>query len=482
MGRVTLSDFLKDFSSKDNVSFHMPGHKGAGIFIESGYEDEIRHLVETDITETRGADNLFQAEGVIRATMDSYRRLYDAKEAFILVGGSSSGVVASILTCAPPGTKLLLAANCHNSASNGLILSDAKPAYIDTPMLPGYGIGGPIEPSDVAASLDENPDASAVLITSPNYYGICSDIKAIAGEVHSRGKVLIVDEAHGAHLSMLRRTYEAEGIPHKRLDAESQGADIVITSIHKTMASFTQTALALVCSDRIDTAIMADNLRMIQTTSPSYILMQSVDLNAKIVEKRGRELSLRWKENLDWFRARAKEEVPGLDIMNHEMLDETKINLDMSAYDLDGDALYGRLADKGIYLELSCGDIAMGMTGIGNVRRDYERLLEALKEIAVECGPAHELPETDVQEFINEAMYTHNEITSIPRHRRKVHYSEAAGLVSAFSVVPYPPGIPIIVPGEVMTAEKLGYAADLRNQGKKVIGMSKDGYVICGEE
>lgn len=471
----TITSFLQDYVRQDTVSFHMPGHKGRRLFESLGMASALDNMTDADITELEGADNLFQAEGIIRATMDRYKELFHTRETFLLVGGSSAGNLAAILTAVPRGGKLIMASNCHKSAINGLTLAGARPVYVHPEIIAEHGITGEVTTYAINNAIRENPDASAVMITSPNYYGICSEIGDIARLCHEAGMILIVDQAHGAHMRLLADN----GLPGGHMEAEGQGADIVINSIHKTLASFTQTAIANICSERIEPEMFEDRLQMVESSSPSYILMNSLDINAEIMEKHGRELAGSWISDLKWFYERARD-IKGLSFVEHPRLDFTKINLDMSACGLDGRALMAELRRDGIYLELATAGITMAMSGIGNIRSDYERLLRGLYRVARENPPA---PGEKPFFEMNAALFVHDGmINEIPAVRERVHYTEADGLICAASVIPYPPGIPIIAPGERCERPQLDYAYELRRRGAKVIGMDAHGYVIVGRE
>lgn len=487
----------------------MPGHKGRRFYEK--YAPEAAALFDRspdyDITEIPGADNLFQPETVIRRVMDRYRSLYESRETYLLINGSSAGLMAAILTTVPQGGKLIMARNCHKSVFNGARLGGITPVYAWPEIIEEYGICGEVTAEEVERAVSEAPEASAVLVTSPNYYGICSDIEAIARVAHSHGMVLIVDQAHGAHLPFM----------NKKLAAEAGGADIVIDSTHKTLASFTQTAIANICSDRVDLDVFQDRLQMLESTSPSYILMASLDLNAQILASRGAELMEQWRENLMYFYRRYKE-IPGLSLMTHPALDPTKLNLDMSALGLAGADLEDELIKRGIYTELTTGNIAMAMTGIGNDKSDYDRLLAALAEIsenamataaaasasgtaegasatgdaaaAVSCASAaaalsaspncDSFAACDLSHIERQANSHKPETVSVPDKTESVHYTEAAGRISAGLIIPYPPGRPLICPGEIMDETILRYAFVLRQRGEKVIGMTAGGFVRVG--
>ncbi len=458
-----IKDFLTDHAAGKPVSFHMPGHKGSGIYLRCGYGDVLDRLIDMDITEIPGADNLFRAEGPIRELQEHYAAMYGAGRSFLLVNGSSGGIIASVLTAVKRGGSLIMTRNCHRSVFNALYLGDISPVYLPS------GTSGTVRAGDVAGCMDEHPRAEAVIITSPDYYGRCSDIEAIAREVHSRGKMLIVDQAHGAHLKFFSEYGCGKGMPAA---AEDSGADLVIDSIHKTLASFTQSALLNVMSDRVDERILEDRLQMMQSSSPSYILMASLDMNREIIERHGRELFPAWRENLDRFRDRASR-LPGLRIYGGEGTDLTRIVLSVDG--LEGSALETMMNVRGIYPELHAGDKVMFMTGIGNVREHYDRLLEALEEISAGSVTARE------QVGRNPGVPAPGRLHAVPAEEEEVPLRESAGRICARPVVPYPPGIPVICPGEEVTAEMSAYIEELLKRGEKVTGITPDGKMFCGK-
>lgn len=466
-----IREFLMLHGKDEPVSFHMPGHKGKELYEKYGYGEFLGRLMDCDITEIPGADNLFQAESVIRRTMDKYKDLYGAKESYLLINGSSAGILASILTTVSKGGKLLMARNCHKSAFNALQLGDITPTYAYPDIIDEYGITGGVSVEEIRTCLEENPDVEAVILASPNYYGICSDIRGIAAEVHKREKILIVDQAHGAHLKFFAQGSKPE-FPKA---AEEQGADIVINSTHKTLASFTQTAVMNVCSDRINLAELEDKLQIIESSSPSYPLMASLDINADLMTENGETLMADWADNLEWFYEEAKK-IPELVIMKDDNLDPTKINIDMSAYGLDGNELEELLMEKGIFIELVAGNIIMCMTGIGNKRRDYAELLKALKEIA----SSREKIDVQVKKQ-PKALSKRLVWGGVPVRKESIRLDEAAGRICASSVIPYPPGVPIACPGEILDEDIVEYIKERRRENEKVIGMTFDMKVTVGK-
>ena len=372
-----ITEFLLKHTGLCPVSFHMPGHKGSRLYRELGYGQFLDHIMDCDITEIPGADNLFQTEGIIRETQEKYRELYDVRKSYLLINGTSGGLIAAVLATVEPGGELILARNCHKSIFNALSLGNIKPVYAYPQEEERYGIAGVVTAEEIEKTMEEHPQAKAVVLPSPNYYGICSDITAITEVVHQHDGILIVDQAHGAHLKFMKDQPSA---------AEDCGADIIVDSIHKTLASFTQSAVLHVNSDRISLPNLEDRLQKIESTSPSYLLMASLDLSAEIIREHGVSLFAQWQKNLDEFYRKA-EELPGLKLLREcsekaGSMDQTKIDLDMSALGLSGAQLEEELMKRNIFCELTTGNILMCMTGIGNTKADYDKLLETLQEIA----------------------------------------------------------------------------------------------------
>ena len=469
---TSVHDFITDYLEKDTVSFHMPGHKGSQLYRRFGYHNFLDHFMDYDITEIPGADNLFQPESVIKGVQDHYAKLYNCKKSYILINGTSGGNIAAVLASVSRGKQLIMARNCHKSVFNALTLGGIRPVYAYPEMIEKFGISGAVSPSEIQRLIKENPDAQAVLITSPNYYGVCSDIRSIAEIAHGSGKVLIVDEAHGAHLHF------SDQLP---LSAIQSGADIVINSTHKTLASLTQSAALHYNTDLVDQYILEDKLQCIQSTSPSYVLMTSMDICADLLEKHKDILMEEWIENLNGFYERISK-IPGVRTMGKMAgLDWTKINFSLADLGISGsqaDAIL--MEDYNIYIELFTGDLVMAMTGMGNTKTDYERLANALEDISqrqqssqVKINPAN----SNANALIPPKQAT---MFEIPVEKKRVKLSDSAGMICASSIIPYPPGIPLICPGERIEADAIAYIQAMRQLGEKVIGVNELSEVIVG--
>lgn len=482
--KISTLDFLLQHAAEDPVSFHMPGHKGSQLYRRFGYDKFLNNIMDCDITEIPGADNLFQREGILKATCDTYSQLYGADHSYMLINGTSGGIIAAILASVEEGGTLIMARNCHKSVFNALTLGGMQPAYIYPELVEEYGISGEVTLAEVERAIAENPEAGAIILPSPNYYGICSDIRAIAEVAHRYGKILIVDQAHGAHLKWL-------GGPEC---AEDAGADIVINSIHKTLGSFTQSAVLNLKSKLVDRYLLEDKLQAIQSTSPSYLLMTSLEINARLLEEHKESLIDDWNRNLD-FAYEELAKIPDLKVVGAaaegssvltytlDNLDRSKINLDTTAWGITAAELEEMLMEKSIYSELTTGNILMLMTGIGNTRSDFEKLVEVLKGIRAGLEiPETQEPAEDGPKNTDNAgrLPGRREIHPVPKKKKRVKLEDAAGMICAGSIIPYPPGIPLICPGEKIDAADLAYVAELRERGEKVIGINELGEVTVG--
>lgn len=270
----SLYQALSDYAASDFYPYHMPGHK------RNPAGGEMADYHKIDITEIDDFDNLHQAEGILKEAQLRANRLYGADETFFLVNGGSGGVLAAVMAACEPLDEILIARNCHKSVYHAAILHGLIVRYYYPKVISEYDIFDGASAEEIGNLLDMYPEVRAVVVTSPTYEGVLSDVPGIAAAVHERGKVLIVDEAHGSHFGL--SSHLPEG-------AIKGGADLVIHSLHKTLPAMTQTALLHVKGDRVDREKLRKYLSMLQSSSPSYVLMASMDACMRFLEEQGQE-------------------------------------------------------------------------------------------------------------------------------------------------------------------------------------------------
>ncbi len=491
MGKIL--EFITKHRENEQVSFHMPGHKGGAAFLRADMDEYIDFDMGMDITEVEGADNLHAPKTIIKELMDGYATLYGARKSLLSVGGSTAGILGSMLYSKMISDEIIISRHAHKSAFSGISIAGLRPVYVQPQYIEKNTIAGSVLPEDIDKALEDNPNAKTVFITSPNYYGICSDIAAISKICHEKGAILIVDQAHGAHLKFF-----GEG----ELSAEKQGADVVINSIHKTLASPTQTAIVNIMTDRVDERLLEDRILMVQSTSPSYLLLAGLDRNLELMKKLGPAMMMEWQDNLKYFR-KALLWIKGVAIADGELMDQSKVNLDLSFLGLDGKALAGLLEKAGIYGEMASGNILTLMTGIGNKRRDYDLVLGAIEKLSdalidEAIQEEHKRQEESSEEnnlltpmdFFKdvwerkpekiEGCFKHD-FVAVPQKVKYVQIEKAVGLVAATSVCPYPPGVPAICPGEKISKDSVDYIVKLLEEGREVIGVTSDNLVLVGK-
>jgi len=433
----SLLERLVAYAAGGVRAMHMPGHKrnigAAGYLAALG--------ARLDITEIDGFDDLHDPNGILKEAMDRAARLWGSERAFFLVNGSTSGILAGIRAAARPGGAAIVARNCHRAVFHALELTELDAAWVLPTFDPASGLLGSIQPEAVEEALAKNPDARLVIVTSPTYDGAISDITGICRAAHARGAVVLVDEAHGAHLGF------SGCFPG---GAVAAGADIVVQSLHKTLPSLTQTAI-LHAGGLADPEGLQAQLDVFQTASPSYLLMASIDGCVRLVERDGANLFDRWASQLTAFDRAARDlkriSLPGRGAKSPAMhaFDQSKIVISTRGTDLNGPALMRTLRSRyKIELEMASCDYALAMTGLAEPDGALPALAEALVELDRECGAAAADP--------GEGPFLPERIMPIPRalsmEREMVPLRAAAGRVSAQYAWAYPPGIPLIAPGE----------------------------------
>ncbi len=445
---MRIYDALAAYSRTDAVPMHMPGHKRQGQDYLIG--------ADLDITEIDGFDNLHDAEGLLRDAMAHAAAVWGSDHAAFCVNGSTGGILAAIHAVAGQGGTILVARNCHKSVWHAIELCRLDPVWLTPPVADNCDIFVSMPVSVVEEALDAHPDARLVVITSPTYEGVISDIAAICAAAHRRGVPVLVDEAHGAHLGF-------SPFPDGAVRA---GADIVIQSLHKTLPSLTQTAIAHVQGALVDYAAFLRSKNIFETSSPSYLLMAACDGCAHLLVDRP-ELVADWHTMLDDFRAQTAD-LRRLRVLTPDgkgvfAYDPSKLILSTRGTSLTGPALMARLRDEHrIELEMASGDYALAMTGLGTTREHLARLADALAAIDATLDSA---PTPAALTLPPPPEQTMRPADAIAAAKAVLPLHESEGRIAAGYLWAYPPGIPLLAPGQRIDRAALDAIDALRGRG-----------------
>jgi arginine/lysine/ornithine decarboxylase len=450
--RAPIYEALREFERNRVVPFDVPGHKrGRG-------KPELRELlgekcVRMDVNSMKPLDNLCHPVSVIREAEELAAEAFGAASAFLMVGGTTSAVQAMVLSCVKRGEKIILPRNVHRSVMGALVLCGAIPVYVNPDSDERLGIPLGMRREDVEAAILANPDAKAVLVNNPTYYGICSDLRAITKLAHDHGMLALADEAHGTHF------YFGDNLP---VSAMAAGADIAAVSMHKSGGSLTQSSL-LLAGHNVSAGYLRQIINLTQTTSGSYLLMSSLDISRRNLALRGREKFAEVVELVEYAR-REINAIGGYYAFSRELVngdsvydfDVTKLAVNTLDLGLAGIEVYDILRDE-YEIQTEFGDLAnlLAYVSIGDRKQDIERLVSALAEVRRRYQNENvgelmrqEYFEPEVAVSPQEAFYAEKE--SLP-------LDETKGRVCSEFVMCYPPGIPILAPGERITEEILQY-------------------------
>ncbi len=448
---------LQEYSSTDMYGFHMPGHKRNPL---------LHHCYEIDITEIDGFDDMHHPEGLLREFQSYMQEIYHTKGSYFLINGSTGGILAAVSAAVELGGELLAARSCHKSVYNAAFLRNLKIRYLYPQYDENWGCFTHISPRDVEKSMEKYPDCKTVIIVSPTYEGVVSDVSAIAEAVHRQGGILIVDEAHGAHFPYL------EDFPKSAVDC---GADIVIQSVHKTLPALTQTALLHVCGSDALKKKVEQYLSIYQSSSPSYVFLSSIEECVLWMEEhkdtRGKAyaselMQLRKQimglQQIELYQpvnmedaCEAKERTGNIRDIPRDY-DRGKLVLRVKNMENGGRWLYHQLLEKyHIQLEMCLPGYCIAMTSVMDSGEAFERLFYALssldqslcqeqKKDSVSHKKAAAIPLRQALE--NELVYTPYEAAQLPGE--EVSLEECEGRISQETAYVYPPGIPVIAAGE----------------------------------
>jgi arginine decarboxylase len=494
--KTPLLDALRDRTNQPHSPFYAPGHKGGqGI---SGPLVELlgAAVFRSDFPELPELDNLFNPEGVIAEAQNLAAEAFGAEHTRFLANGSTCGIIAAIVATCGPGDKIILPRNIHQSAISGLILSGAIPIFVNPEYNSDWDIANCITPEFLAAALEQNPDAKAVMVVYPTYHGVCGDLRAIAKITHEYNIPLLVDEAHGAHFNFHPNLPEA---------ALSLGADLTVQSIHKTLGAMTQASMLHVKGDRIDIQKLNRALQLVQSTSPSYILLASLDAARQQIALHGEQLMTETLLLAEKARSQLSQ-IPGLSVLEplntpgFTDLDKTRLTVKVSDLGMTGFAVDEILHSQfGVTAELPMLQHLTFIISLGNTESDIDNLVKACtflagrkkeegrrkKEDFSDPPLPHSLPHSHSPTPPLPLPLPHSPTPPLPPSpplltprdaffspTETVAADKAVDRLSAELICPYPPGIAVLMPGEIITSKALEYLQQILADGGKITGCS----------
>ena len=459
-----IYEALVEFGKKRVVPFDVPGHKrGRGNPELTEFLGE--KCVGIDVNSMKPLDFLCHPVSVIKDAEYLAAEAFGAAHAFLMVGGTTSSVQAMVLSSVKRGDKIILPRNVHKSVMGALVLCGAVPVYIDPQCDARLGIPLGMKVADVERTVAANPDAKAVFVNNPTYYGICSDLRTIVDIAHRHGMLCLVDEAHGTHF------YFGDNMP---VSAMAAGADMAAASMHKSGGSLTQSSF-LLCGSSVNEGYVRQIINLTQTTSGSYLLLSSLDISRRNLALRGKEVYSKVSQMAQYTRDEINR-IGGYYAFGEELIngdsvyafDKTKLSVNTLDVGLAGIEVYNLLRDE-YDIQIEFGDLGnfLAYISIGDRTRDIERLVSALSEIRRRYGRSsagmmhQEYIDPTVKASPQEAFYADK--VSLP-------IEAAEGRVCSEFVMCYPPGIPILAPGELITREILDYIKYAKEKGCSLTG------------
>ncbi len=453
--------FEKLISIKEErlTSFHVPGHKGSSLY--NKYFDRMNNILDIDLTEFPGTDDLHDPETCIKESQEYASEIYKSDHTFFLVNGTTSGIYASVMAVTSPGDHVIVARDCHRAVFDSLQLGALKASYVKPEIDYKANLVLGITVESLKCCIDENPDAKAVILTYPNYNGICSDMESIVKLVHESNMVLIVDEAHGAHLLL------DDTLPKSSLEF---GADIVVHSAHKSLPVMTQASMLHVKSELVSLSKLKYMIKLHQSSSPSYILMSSLDIAMDIIKIEGQRLMTNLLENIEDFKLKCSKK--GYNFLDRDDVKKRGFDLDISKLTLlgktsniDPNDLEVSLRMSGIQLEFSNQNNATFVASICNEKADFDKLYKTMEKAKIKCYSGIDTIQLaySMQNklSIKDAFYARSE---------EMVLTETVGRISSEYLIPYPPGVPVLIPGEVVSSAILDLIKSLIENNQKIVG------------
>lgn len=474
MKEESLFDRLSAYGKSDFYPFHMPGHKRNPLVMAEHFPG-----VDIDITEIEGFDNLHHPEEILKEAQERASALYGTKETLYSVNGSTAALLSAISAAVRRGGRILVARNCHKAVYHGIYLRNLLPVYVYPQWCRDLGINGGIRPEDVDNLLQKYPDIEAMVLTSPTYDGVVSDVKAISRILHERDIPLIVDEAHGAHFLF------SEVFPESAINL---GADVVIHSVHKTLPSLTQTALLHRVTDRIDGGLLKRFMGIYQSSSPSYVLMASIDQCITGLAANGEKWFSEYTQKLLETRKKLQK-CKKIHLISPSVagtygiydLDISKFVFSVDSSEITGVELHRILREVyHLEMEMETENTVLALTSVGDQKEGFDRLAEAILQLEQRLTNLDK-EKKENRDYEKEAEWNHEPDHPLPVKKLsdaldlpvvRVPLEESVGKISGEFVYLYPPGIPLLTPGERIS---LQLAEDMRRylkHGLKLQGMS----------
>ncbi|RFU62623.1 aminotransferase class I/II-fold pyridoxal phosphate-dependent enzyme [Peribacillus glennii] len=464
--RTPILDALLKHKSNKPFPYHVPGHKGGLVFTGQG-RMEFKSILSLDVTELAGLDDLHAPEGPIQEAQMLLADLYQSRESYFLVNGTTVGNIAMIMAVCQEGDTVLVQRNCHKSILHGLMLANAKPVFLTPSFEEEWGVAGGADSSTVEHALSLYPEARAVILTYPNYYGMGKGISPIINLAHEKGIPVLVDEAHGAHFKL--------GSPFLNSSLD-EGADIVVHSAHKTLPAMTMGSYLHVNSQLVDSEKVRFYLQMLQSSSPSYPIMASLDLARAYLASFSDDDKISLMEEIGHFREQLRG-LPGLKVLQSGGLDPLKVTI-RADHGVSGFELQKILENKGIFTELADTKnvlLVMPLLKAGMYfpfSETVEKIRKAMQDILPKAtaengkgifgyGPSHPVS-------ILELSYSEMK----EKRKKPVPLKASSGLISAEMVTPYPPGVPLLMAGELITQKKVKHLEELYAKGSRFHGGS----------
>lgn len=469
MNKMTLYEKLIEYGKNGRYAFHMPGHKRNGSLLKG------LDVLDVDITEIDGFDNLHKANDIIKYSMDRAADFWGTDRTWFLVNGSSCGLLAAINSVTDIGDTIVIGRNSHKAVYNAVALRNLDVKYIFPEYISEFGMNGGYKPDNLEMIFQTNDNVKAVVITSPTYDGVVSDVERLAEITHKYGAVLIVDEAHGAHLGI------SDELP---VPAYKLGADLVIESAHKTLPALTQTAFLHACGERVNQALVEECLAIYESSSPSYVLMASLDKCITDLQSTGKEkieklltINEKFRKNVNKLRYI---HIPCEELLNSNAIfdiDKTKLIISVDKKVGNGKQIADLLRDKyNFEMEMATLGYVLGITTICDDETEIERLATSLKDIdeilqrrMIDCNSIEAFGDVELLE--NEKRF------SIYEAKKKdievINIEDSCGKISGEFVYLYPPGIPLLVPGEVISERLLQQIREFIGAGMNVCGVSE---------